>query len=925
MTARYLVGIDLGTTNSALAYVDLKAAKKKRPELHAFAVPQLVAPGEVAARPLLPSFLYRPGQHDLPAGATALPWDKSASDPIGEFARDHGAKVPGRLVSSAKSWLCHPGVDRTAALLPWGAPPDVPKLSPLEASTRYLKHFIDAWNHSQAKSDTERLERLPVVLTVPASFDDVARTLTNEAAKQAGLTNVILLEEPQAAFYCWQHLSSDREAGRLKPGMNCLVADVGGGTSDFSLIAAVEADGELNFVRQAVGDHLLLGGDNMDLALARHVEAKLPAGRLDAVQFSALVQACRRAKERLLGPEKSKQETLTVVGRGRSVIGGAVSVPLTSEDVRRVIHDGFFPPVQPGDQPQRPARTGLHEMGLPYVHDPAITRHLASFLTRHLPEGSAPEAILFNGGVFQPESLQRRLLDAIRPWYSATKKKEPMLLTTPSLDLAVAFGAAAYAWIKYSSGRAIGGGTARSYYVEVGGEKVGGKLSVLCVVPRHLEENVEVAMPKPELELALGEPVVFPLHTSTARDDEPGQLLHVSPEQLRRLPPLQTVLRTGKRGGAGPKRVPVTLVARTTAIGTLELSCVAKDGGTRWRLEFSTRDMVPDEEEIDETTHADAINELLPEAAIAPAVTLIEACFRGIAVEPKELTKSLESALELSRADWPTTVCRRLWEPLADAAERRRQSPAHLARWYNLVGYCLRPGFGDNLDKFRIDTLWRLLHSPKPGQAPPPDPVGAEAWIMWRRVAGGLSLSFQKTLFDRLKQALLAGRSKAVFKPGANELAEMWRAAAALERLDPKTKTSLGDTLVKQVDTASAPTYAFWSLARLGARSLLYGPLNAVVHRETAGSWLDALLPFQPSHDSDRLAWAFCLAELARRTGQRALEIDESHRQAVLAVLQKITIPQAWRQMVAEVTPRTNAESAQAFGDCLPVGLRLRG
>ncbi len=924
MTARYLVGIDLGTTNSALAYVDLKAAKKKRPELHAFAVPQLVAPGEVGARPLLPSFLYRPGQHDLAAGVTALPWDKSAVDVVGEFAREHGAKVPGRLVSSAKSWLCHPGVDRTAALLPWGAPPDVPKLSPLEASTRYLKHLIDAWNHSLAKVDSERLERSPVVLTVPASFDDVARTLTNEAAKQAGFTNVILLEEPQAAFYCWQHLSNDREAGRLKPGMNCLVVDVGGGTSDFCLIASVEAGGELTFVRQAVGDHLLLGGDNMDLALARYVESKLPAGRLDAVQFAALVQACRRAKETLLGPEKSKQETVTVVGRGRSVIGGAVSVALTNDDVHRVIHDGFFPPVRPGDQPQRPARTGLHEMGLPYVHDPAVTRHLAAFLTRHLPENSAPEAILFNGGVFQPATLQQRLLDAIRPWYVTAKMKEPMLLTTPSLDLAVAFGAAAYAWIRHSGGRAIGGGTARSYYVEVGGEKAGGKLSVLCVVPRHLEENVEVAMPKPELELAIGEPVVFPLHTSTARDDAPGQLLHVSPEQLRRLPPLQTVLRAGKRGGTGPKRVPVTLAARTTAIGTLELSCVAKDGGARWRLEFSTRDMVPEEEDTDETTPTEAMTELLPESAIAPAVKLISACYGGI-VEPRELTKSLESALELSRTDWPTTLCRRLWEPLADAAESRRQSPGHLARWYNLVGFCLRPGFGDTLDKFRIDTLWKLLHSPKPGQAAPPEPVGAEAWIMWRRVAGGLSLTFQKTLFDRLKRVLLVGQSKAAFKPGANELAEMWRAAAALERLDPKTKSSLGDTLVKQVGTTSAPTFAFWSLARLGARSLLYGPLNAVVHPETVGAWLDLLLPFQPNHDSDRQAWAFCLVELARLTGQRALDIDESRRQTVLAALQKTTIPRAWRQMVAEVTPRTNAESTQAFGDSLPVGLHLRG
>jgi molecular chaperone DnaK (HSP70) len=924
MSARYLVGIDLGTTNSALAYVDLKVAKARRPELHAFPVPQLIAPGEVAPRELLPSFLYRPGQHDLPPGATALPWDKSATDPVGEFAREHGAKIPGRLVSSAKSWLCHPGVDRTAALLPWGAPPDVPKLSPLEASARYLKHLVDTWNHAKAKTESERLEKLPVVLTVPASFDDVARTLTVEAAKQSGLLNITLLEEPQAAFYCWQHLANDREAGRLKPGMNCLVVDVGGGTSDFSLIAAVEEQGELVFVRQAVGDHLLLGGDNMDLAIAKHVEAKLPTGKLDAVQFAALVQACRRAKERLLAPDAPSHETVTVVGRGRSVVGGAISVSLTADDVHQVIYDGFFPHVQPGDQPQRAARTGLHEMGLPYVHDPAVTRHLAAFLSRHLSDNAAPEAILFNGGVFQPESLRQRLLASIQPWYEGTKKKTPIVLTTPSLDLAVAYGAAAYAWIKHTGGRAIGGGTARSYYIEVGSVKSSNALSVLCVVPRHAEENIEISIPQPELELALGEPVVFPLHTSTARDDQPGQLIDVSLDQLRKLPPLQTVLRPGKRSSTASKRVPVTLAARATAIGTLELSCVAKDGGTRWRLEFSTRDLVSEDDE-EEAAPTTSVTELLPETVIAPAVELIGQCYTSDTIKPNELTRALESTLEMPRDEWPTAVCRRLWEPLAAIAESRRRSPGHLSRWYNLVGFCLRPGFGDALDKFRVDSLWKILHAPKAGQAAPSEPVGADAWIMWRRSAGGLHTSFQKTLFDRLRPVLFGGKSKTAFKPGANELAEMWRAAAAMERLDAKTKSLLGDALIKQIGLSGAPTYAFWSLTRFGARSLLYGPLNAVVHQETASHWLDAILPFQPGHDSERLAWAFCLAELARRTGQRALDIDESRRKTVLAALQTAAVPETWRQIVAEVIPRTGAERAQIFGDSLPVGLRLRG
>src|SRR5437870_238405 len=346
--ARHLIGIDLGTTNSALAAIDLKSkVKAGRPEVRVFAVPQLVAPGEVAGRPLLPSFLYLPGPHDLPAGATALPWDAGRTFAVGEFARAHGARVPGRLVTSAKSWLCHAGVDRSAPLLPWSAPPDVARVSPVEASARYLQHLVEAWNHVMARDrDDDRLEKQLVVLTVPASFDDVARNLTVEAARKAGLENLTLLEEPQAAFYCWLATHSADESRRLKPGARCLVVDVGGGTSDFSLIEAVEQQGELGFVRQAVGEHLLLGGDNMDLALAKYVEAKLPgAGRLDAAQYGMLTQACRLAKETLLGPAPPANYPVTVVGRGRQVIGGTMTTPLKPDDVRQVIFDGFFPVV----------------------------------------------------------------------------------------------------------------------------------------------------------------------------------------------------------------------------------------------------------------------------------------------------------------------------------------------------------------------------------------------------------------------------------------------------------------------------------------------------------------------------------------------------------------------------------------------------
>ena len=979
--ARYLIGIDLGTTNSALAYIDLQrkpAGRAKAPEIQSFPVPQLVAPGETAGRTLLPSFLYLPGPHDLPAGATALPWDPDRAYAVGEFARNHGARVPGRLVTSAKSWLCHAGVDRSAPLLPWSAPPDVARISPVEASARYLRHLVESWNHGMARQRAEdRLEKQAVVLTVPASFDDVARNLTVEAARKAGLENLTLLEEPQAAFYCWLATHSADEAAALKPGARCLVVDVGGGTSDFSLIQAVEQQGEFGFVRQAVGDHLLLGGDNMDLALAKFVETRLPgAARLDAAQYGMLTQACRLAKETLLRPAPPASYTVTVMGRGRQVVGGAQHAALTPADVRQVIFEGFFPLVSRDAEPVRGPRSGLHEMGLPYVSDPAISRHLAAFLNRHgppadgAPQPAAPAALLFNGGVFQPAALRQRLVEVLRHWYdSPAHRWQPLLLTNPSLDLAVAWGAAHYAWLRHSGGRRIGGGIARSYYVAVGagedrasqsqddGSRAGAVLDsqssilVLCVVPRRLEEGQEVALEKPELELALGQPVVFPLYTSTVRDeDRAGDLLGVRPEQLLQLPPLHTVLRGGKRSGT--KRVPVTLAARCTEIGTLELWCVARDGQNRWRLEFNVRDILADPKaesddpaaggqgdaataEQDEDRRAAAsrlrpISDVWPEDQVQEAARLIRSAYNDAASSPphpRDLTRALEAALEAPRYQWPTGLCRRLWEFLAEVAEQRRRSPAHLGRWYNLVGYCLRPGFGDPMDKYRVEQLWKVLHAPpraEPGRVVPRLPEGgADYWIMWRRVAGGLSGQLQQALYNRLRPALLPAKGKGTVKPAGNELAEMWRAAASLERLDVKHKELLGQALLKPLRRSPVPTYGFWALTRLGARVLLYGPLNAVVHHQVVETWLEALLPFEPGHDSERTAWAFCLAQLARRSGQRALDVDDGHRQRVLTVLRAQPVPPGWVRMVEEVAELAGEEESQMFGESLPTGLRL--
>jgi hypothetical protein len=442
------------------------------------------------------------------------------------------------------------------------------------------------------------------------------------------------------------------------------------------------------------------------------------------------------------------------------------------------------------------------------------------------------------------------------------------------------------------------------------------------VVPQHLEEGQEISLAEPELELALGQPVMFPLYSSTVRAaDKPGDLLEVAPTQLLQLPPLHTILRGGKRTGA--KNVPVTLAARCTEIGTLELWCVAKDGHNRWRLEFNVRDIVRDADETEASEPT--VTDVWPEELVQAAATRIRGVYQDTGADPKQLAKDLEAALDAGRDKWPTGLCRRLWDFLAEAADQRRLSPAHLSRWYNLVGFVLRPGFGDPLDKYRVDQLWKMLHSAPKGGKPGLTHAegGADFWIMWRRVAGGLNTNLQNALFTRIRPVLLPGKSKTP-KPAANEYTEMWRAAASLERLDLKSKEQLGEAALKTCKRSPTPPHAFFALTRLGARVLLYGPLNGVLHPQVVQKWIDAILPFEPGHQSERMAWAFCLTQLARKSGQRAIDIDDSHRLHVLNALNAQSLPIHWVRMVEDVLELEADEQSQMFGEALPIGLRLK-
>jgi molecular chaperone DnaK (HSP70) len=717
----YLVSIDLGTTNTVLAYAAPGAA-----EVSLFSIEQLVAPGEVAGAALLPSNRYHLSPDELGAGQLQLPWqllDVAGIErvAIGRLARSLGAATPGRLVASAKSWLSHPGVDRMAPILPWGAEPEVPKVSPVAASASYLAHLRANWN---IRFPQYPLEQQQVVLTVPASFDEGARALTLEAARLAGLPGLRLLEEPQAALYDWLYRHRATLAEDLLETKLVLVADVGGGTTDFSLVKVELIDGEPKLTRIGVGNHLILGGDNMDLALAHLVEARMaeqdgteaPRARLSAARLAQLTERCRAAKEQLLAADAPASVMVTLLGSGSRLIGASRKAELRREDIARVVLDGFFP-LNETQEPARRARAGIVEFGLPYASDPAVTRHLASFLRQHaaaarealgLPENDdtlpVPDTLLLNGGVFRGAALAERLAATLAQW-----RGQPLrLLQNLDPDVAVARGGVAYSLARQGAAPAIESGAARSYYLLLEGERGSSGLRAVCLLPRGTPAGIEVRLIDRGFALRLGRPVRFHLVSTVADTGHPvqaGELVDLAPEDVVRLPPIATVLRA--QPGAAPRsEIAVQLAASLSEVGSLEVHCVAEDGSGRWQLAFELRNAETEEEALETA--------LLPPQLDA-AIERIERVFgtRSKAVDPKEvrqLRASLEHLLG-KREGWATPLLRRLFDALMERAKGRRRSSEHERAWLNLAGFCLRPGFGDALDGWRIEQLWAMFEA----------------------------------------------------------------------------------------------------------------------------------------------------------------------------------------------------------------------
>ncbi|MEM8733791.1 MAG: Hsp70 family protein [Planctomycetota bacterium] len=943
--ARYVVGIDLGTTNSAVTYIDTNESPWQIRNLE---IPQVTASGQIENVDTLPSFHFQVLPQEAEAGAVRLPWHESDQDwCVGTMARDAGVKSPGRLCASAKSWLCHSGVDREAKLLPWQPATGVDRLSPVEVSGRLLAHIRDAWNQRFPK---EGLADQDVVITLPASFDEVARELTVRAAAEAGLPNVVLIEEPQAAFYAWVYKHDSNWFEQVEAGHTILVCDIGGGTSDFTLIkvrrsetspedqsgesqtpTAEKKKDRVQFHRVAVGEHLILGGDNLDLALAHYLENRITdGGKLTPKQWDVLVRSCRRVKEQLSSSDAPDETTVNLPGSGAKLVGGGLQAKVTRDEVESLLLDGFLPKSKLIEKPAR-GQSGFREFGLPFASDPAITKHLASFLTSHGDDQSSsarPDVILFNGGFFASRVLQQRLLEVVHSWFSESDSGyDPDVLDNDRLDLAVARGAAYYGMVRRGEGVRIAANLARSYYVEVDTDAETSQ--AVCLVPGDTEPGQEIHLDSLKLELAIAQPVEFSLFTSSVRlTDGPGELVTIDPEQMKALPPIRTVLRTERRNQTGT--LPVTLNAHLSEIGTIDLWCQAVETDHRWRLQFDVRSTT----QTDVEAHvSEAESEgFVDESTWQACEQVIDDVFAETGDEkPSRLVKQLARVLDSGKLDWPTSLLRRIWEKLLDSKEGRRRSPAHEARWLNLVGFALRPGYGLAVDDWRVAETWRHVN----GKLIHGGASKSESLILWRRIAGGLSPGQQSAIAQPMLASLRASHSILIEGKQSrgepmypmHESDEAWRLLGSLEHLDADVKIDTAKMLIallpkRRYERVRAAM--LWCLGRLGQRQPLYGPLNSVVSASEAAGWCKRTIEFGSKHTDHRGTCHLAIMQMARRTSDRYRDFDSAESSSILEWLKETNAPERYSELVERGGDLQAGEQASVFGEALPKGFRLR-
>ncbi len=949
MSSRYLIGIDLGTTNSVVAYIDTHSDSQEAIDagsaIRVFAVPQLVAHGEVRTLSALPSFLYFPTEDELSSGAVSATWDEDPPMVTGVHAREQGALIPSRQVSSAKSWLSYPGVNRHARILPAQAEAPQPMISPVDASARYLMHLRDAWNGAIGTDAEKRFEDQEIVLTVPASFDEEARELTVEAARIAGFSKLTLLEEPLAAFYAWieadrharasdssAHSSLAREGSgeELRDGELILICDIGGGTTDFSLVRAHRGNGELEFERTAIGEHLLLGGDNFDLALARRVEEKLKEIKLTLRQRYALRRVCCAAKERLLSDSSLERVPVTVLGSGHAVIGQTLSVELTREEILQILTAGFLPITAPDEMPAHGRLTGLRELGLPYASDPAITKHLAAFLTQAAVAMNCssaeqpmlrPDAVLFNGGFCVPEVTRTRILEAISVWFPGAESGwRPKLLNNEAAESAVARGAAYYGRVRRGTGSRVKVGSARTYYIGLSSDDGRSDEGVrgICVLPAGVEEGTTLPLLNREFSVLANRPVSFTLYSSRTRHEAHGEVAVLDEANVRRHAPLVSLLRYGKK--MRELYLTVHLRASFTEVGTLELWCESRDTAHRWRLQFELRGEESQAQQVDTASPRSVTPNLqtvmASDATVEAGAQLIRNVFGGSGDgdAPETLVSQMEAALGSKRDSWPIAAVRRFSDVLIKVAAGRRKSPRHELRWLNLYGFCMRPGFGGAGDDVRVNELQKVAS----GELVFADDLQCqiERLVLLRRIAGGINASKQQELYRRH----MSGTStKKKGRPNRQLEYEAWRLVASLEHLPASFRASLGHELLAKIRREPGDAIWLWSLSRLGARIPLYGPLHSVVAAETAGEWLKVLLELT----TFTMVTASAVVVIARRIGDGSREIDDAIRELAVSRLRALGIAEETIELLSTYVPPERADAVRSFGESLPPGLQV--
>ncbi|EGQ7825237.1 hsp70 family protein [Vibrio parahaemolyticus] len=928
---RFLVGIDLGTTNTVVAYCEI-TDNLEQSEVSLFDIDQLIGPGEVVRKPLLPSFRYHPAVGQISPSDLTLPWDNEpvAGDInnviVGEWARELGAKVEGRQVSSAKSWLSHQAVDRNSDILPWAGAQDVDKVSPVIASASYLNHIRQAWNY---RHPSNKLEDQDVVVTVPASFDETARKLTLEAAELAGLKKIVLLEEPQAVCYDWYARHQQTAADELIDLPLILVCDVGGGTTDLSLIEAKFTNSDLALDRIGVGEHLMLGGDNLDLALAHLAESRFNQNKkLTAASLTKLIQQTRKAKENLLSASAPDEVKITMLGSGSKLLGGTKSIALSKQEVHQIALDGFFPLSDFSEVPDK-RRSAVVEFGLPYVADPAVSKHVAEFLTQHQQvsraalgieddkQNAIPVGLLLNGGVFNSDLVTERVTTLLSDWRGAPVT----VLDNPHPDWSVALGAVAFGKARRGAQLKIGGGAARSYFLHLQEKNKMGK--ALCLLAKGTEEGHEIRLSGRRFSLTLGEPVRFNLLTST-HDTltnntaiQNGVMVDVDPDLFAPLPPYITTLEgEGAELQANQKeRVEVQLACQLTEVGTLKMECVsAEDDSKRWELEFEVRNKQTDDSE--QVKLHPKLNEC--KELIARLYSGNKKSAEG--KEIKTLAKDLEKKLG-KRDEWDFTTLRQLFDTFAQGRKRRRRSEQHEKNWLRLAGFALRPGFGDPTDSWRIEQVWGLYQQNiqfKNHQG------WTDWWVFWRRIAGGLSQEQQETILADIAKYLHPGAMK---NPQSAKAAQemgyesMVRLSASLEHLEVEDKVLLATWfLSKAINQNQFEQAHWWAMGRLASRTPLYGSQHNVIPREQAEQWLPKLL--EQNWLKEPMI-AFAAVMICRKTGDRLFDISDDYREQVLTKLKQSKVPESWVSLVEEVKELSESESKRVFGDALPSGLTL--